>query len=94
MNQQPPKWAEKLLLLFLKGDLAEEVLGDLDEKFYSVLEKKSLRKAKLNYWYQAINYLRPFAMRRKSQYNSNINHILIVFPLSNSHFNLPNYINQ
>lgn len=63
MNQQPPKWAEKLLLLFLKGDLAEEVLGDLDEKYYSVLEKKSLRKAKLNYWYQVFNYLRPFAIK-------------------------------
>ena len=59
----PPKFAEKFLLLFLKQELAEEVLGDLDEKFFSTLKKKSLRKAKLNYWYQVFNYLRPFAFK-------------------------------
>jgi len=42
--------------------LAEEVLGDLDEQFYTTLEKTSPFKAKLNYWYQVINYLRPFAI--------------------------------
>ena len=63
MRQEPPKYAEKLLLLFLKEELAEEVLGDLDEKFFDLLKKKSLRKAKRNYWYQVINYLRPFAFR-------------------------------
>ncbi len=62
-HSRPPKLAEKFLLLFLKKDLAEEVLGDLDEKFYRTIEKKSLRGAKLNYWYQVINYLRPFAFK-------------------------------
>ncbi|WP_462253528.1 FtsX-like permease family protein [Ekhidna sp.] len=60
---RPPKLAEKFLLLFLKNELAEEVLGDLDEKFYRTIEKRSLRKAKLNYWYQVFNYLRPFAFK-------------------------------
>ncbi len=60
---EPPKLAEKFLLLFLKEDLGEEVLGDLDEKFYRTIEKKSLRRAKLNYWYQVFNYLRPFAFK-------------------------------
>ena len=64
MRNQPPKLAEKFLLLFLKDELAEEVLGDLDEKFYRTIEKKSLRRAKLNYWYQVFNYLRPFALKR------------------------------
>ncbi|MEM7296747.1 MAG: ABC transporter permease, partial [Bacteroidota bacterium] len=62
-HSKPPKLAEKLLLLFLKEELAEEVLGDLDEKFYRTIEKRSLRRAKLNYWYQVFNYLRPFAFR-------------------------------
>ncbi|MEO9483058.1 MAG: ABC transporter permease [Ekhidna sp.] len=62
-NSKPPKLAEKFLLLFLKRELAEEVLGDLDEKFYWTIEKKSLRRAKLNYWYQVFNYLRPFAFK-------------------------------
>jgi ABC-type antimicrobial peptide transport system permease subunit len=59
----PPRLAEKLLLWFLKDELAEEVLGDLDEKFYSTAEKHSTRKAKRNYWFQVINYMRPFAFR-------------------------------
>lgn len=59
----PPKLAEKFLILFLKSELAEEVLGDLDEKFYRTIEEKSLGRAKLNYWYQVFNYLRPFAFK-------------------------------
>lgn len=72
----PPRLAEKLLLWFLKDELAEEVLGDLDEKFYSTSEKHSIRKARRNYWFQVINYLRPFAFRFFKFKNSNtmINH--------------------
>lgn len=72
----PPRLAEKLLLWFLKDELAEEVLGDLDEKFYSTLTTHSTRKARRNYWFQVINYLRPFAFRFFKFKNSNtmINH--------------------
>ncbi|UII28051.1 permease prefix domain 2-containing transporter [Fulvivirga maritima] len=35
----PPQLAERLLTWFLKDELAEEVLGDLDEKFYVPLQK-------------------------------------------------------
>lgn len=66
----PPKLAEKLLLLFLRKDLAEEVTGDLEEKFYLQLKKKSVFKAKINYWYQVINYLRPFAIQEKKSSTS------------------------
>ena len=71
----PPKKASRLLTWFLRDDLAEEVLGDLDEKFYSTEERKSLRRAKLNYWYQVFNYLRPFAIRKS---RSNSNHITML----------------
>lgn len=64
-----PKLAERLLLWFLKEDIAEEVLGDLDEKFYQTLKIKSTTRAKLNYWYQVFNYLRPFAFKN---YRSNL----------------------
>ena len=59
----PPRLAEKLLPWFIKDELAEEVLGDLDEKFYSTLKQHSTRKAKRNYWFQVINYMRPFAFQ-------------------------------
>ena len=60
----PPKVAKRLLLLFLRDDLAEEVQGDLEEKFLITLKNKSRLRAQLNYWYQVLNYLRPFAIRK------------------------------
>lgn len=67
----PPKRAIKFLRMFLKAELVEEVLGDLEEKFYDILEKKSLTVARRNYWYQTINYLRPFAIKKMQSPNSN-----------------------
>lgn len=63
-HSTPPKLAERLLLLFLKQELAEEVLGDLDEKFSLVLETKGIKAAKRNYWLQVGKYLRPFAIKK------------------------------
>lgn len=67
----PPKRAQQLLTLFLRDDLAEEVLGDLEEKFYSTLSTKSVKRAQLNYWRQVFNYLRPFAIKKTRSTNSN-----------------------
>ncbi|HAP61951.1 MAG TPA: ABC transporter permease, partial [Cytophagales bacterium] len=52
------------LLFFLRSELAEEVLGDLGEKFDAVRARHSLRRAQHNYWYQVFRYLRPFAVKR------------------------------
>lgn len=68
----PPKFAQKILLTFLRHDIAEEVLGDLDEKFYETLRSRSSFRSRLNYWYQVLNYLRPFALKKLSQ--SSFNH--------------------
>ena len=62
-NHQPPKRANQFLEWILKPNLVEEVLGDLEEKFDQHLNKKSPFKAKANYWYQTLNYCRPFAIR-------------------------------
>jgi len=70
MRTSPPRVAEWLLTFFLKGDLLEEVLGDLDEKFYATQEGKPLFRARLNYWYQVINYLRPFALKNSGLLHS------------------------
>lgn len=61
----PPKFANWLLKRFLRNDLAEEVEGDLEEKFYERVNSKSVIKAKLNYWYQVFQYLRPFAIKKR-----------------------------
>ena len=62
----PPKLAQKLLQWFLKNELLEEVTGDLEEKFELDLETYSLSKARRNYWYQVIKYIRPFAIKRSN----------------------------
>lgn len=49
---------------FLKSELTEEVLGDLDEKFYKVLGEKGHRRARKIYWLQVIKYFRPFAIKK------------------------------
>lgn len=67
----PPRFARRTLTWFLKDELAEEVLGDLEEKFYATLKQHSKRKAKRNYWYQVIKYIRPFAIKRNRSINSN-----------------------
>ncbi len=69
-KQIPPKFPEKILKWFLRDDLAEEVLGDLEEKYFHTIKNQSYRKAKLNYWFQVINYLRPFAIKKTRLYNS------------------------
>lgn len=66
MKIKPPEYAQRILKLFLKDELQEEVLGDLEEAFYDSLQKHSATKAKLGYWYQALNYLRPFAIKNFS----------------------------
>jgi putative ABC transport system permease protein len=69
-NLIPPKVATKLLHAFLRTDLAEEVEGDLEEKFYSDIKNKTFLRARFSYWYEVLSYLRPFAIR-KSKSHSN-----------------------
>ncbi len=60
----PPKLAQRFLRWFLRDNLCEEVQGDLEEQFDDTLAGTSLFRAKINYWYQVFNYLRPFAIRK------------------------------
>ncbi|MDH4058550.1 MAG: ABC transporter permease, partial [Cyclobacteriaceae bacterium] len=64
-----PKLARKFLSWFLRSELAEEVEGDLEEKFVSTLKTKSGFRAQLSYWIDVICYIRPFAIR-KSRYTT------------------------
>jgi putative ABC transport system permease protein len=56
--------ATKLLRLFLRDELQEEVIGDLKENFDYDLNIGTLFRAKLNYWKQVFLYMRPFAIRK------------------------------
>ena len=81
-NHPTPKLANRILEWVLKPDLQEEILGDLEEKFYKQLQEKTPFKAKANYWYQTINYLRPFAIK------NNIITDLNPFFMFNSYFKI------
>jgi len=80
----PPKLADRFLLWFLRDDLAEEVRGDLREQFYTNLGRISGFQARLIYWIQVINYLRPFAIRNLNASYSNFYH----YHMFQSHFKI------
>jgi putative ABC transport system permease protein len=63
-RKRPPILATKLLQAFLRRELIEEVSGDLEENFNIKAKRESLLRARLNYWYQVLNYLRPFGLRK------------------------------
>jgi len=66
----PPRLATRLLHIFLRDELVEDVTADLQEQYDETLRSASQFKAQLDYWYQVINYMRPFAIknfRHKSQ---------------------------
>ncbi|WP_340066604.1 ABC transporter permease [Ascidiimonas aurantiaca] len=60
----PPQLPRRLLDWIIRDDLVEEILGDLEERFHKDTTRKSSFRAKINYWYQTMNYLRPFAIQK------------------------------
>ncbi|HLF34474.1 MAG TPA: ABC transporter permease [Cyclobacteriaceae bacterium] len=77
-NSIPPASARRFLRWFLRDDLAEEVQGDLEEKFYATLKKNSLFRTRINYWFQVLNYLRPFAIKKPDTANMQQNHFALL----------------
>jgi putative ABC transport system permease protein len=77
-NIIPPEYARRFLRWFLRDDLAEEVEGDLEEQFSRRIKDGSPGRARLNYWYQVLNYLRPFAIRNLRSYYANSNNTAMI----------------
>ncbi|MCB0837140.1 MAG: hypothetical protein KDD99_10800, partial [Bacteroidetes bacterium] len=61
MNPFPPKWADKLLSFFCKDALLEEIQGDLHEYYSRLIDEKGAFKANMFYWFQVLNFIRPYA---------------------------------
>jgi putative ABC transport system permease protein len=68
---KPPRYASALLRKLLRDDLCEEVTGDLYEKFQTHCRNHGSTSARINYWYQVINYIRPFAFRKVKRSSPN-----------------------
>lgn len=60
---EPPKWAQRFLNWFIRENLAEEVLGDLEERYLAKLATTTKSNAQVHYCFQVLNYLRPFAIK-------------------------------
>ncbi|GAB4017216.1 permease prefix domain 2-containing transporter [Spirosoma koreense] len=63
-NPIPPQLADRLLRVFCAPERLEEVLGDLHEEFAWQVERIGLRRARWRYWWDALGFLKPFAMKR------------------------------
>ncbi len=70
-HKYPPERAERILEFLLKKELVEEIIGDLEEQFYKTLDQKGYRAARRKYWYQMLNYLRPFALKNIQSLDTN-----------------------
>ncbi len=63
---RPPQWPIKLLLNFVRPEYAEEIEGDLEERFQDDAERYSLHKAKRLFIWQALKLLRPALVKKFS----------------------------
>ncbi|HEY5747896.1 MAG TPA: ABC transporter permease [Chryseolinea sp.] len=68
----PPRWATCLLRWFCNDHLSEAVLGDLVELYERRFEKLGKRKADLLFIANVIQFLQPFAFRKRN-YRSTLN---------------------
>lgn len=62
-NLIPPKLPDRILSWFVKGDLLEEITGDLHEYYMELRGIPSWKRA-LFYWFHMVNFLRPFAIKK------------------------------
>ena len=53
----PPKWPARILEWYCGEDLAEDLLGDVDEIYFANLKKMSVFKARWKYWLQTLTLL-------------------------------------
>lgn len=85
LKNLPPKWADKLLVVFLPDDLAEELQGDMHEQFEVQVEEVGLTKAKLLYVWEVLRFCRPYFLKRRlsaqadtmNDYSSLINPVML-----------------
>jgi len=59
-EQNPPRWAQQLIEWYCKPELAEDLLGDLNEYFERNLTSLGARRAKLIYMVDAFKFFRSY----------------------------------
>jgi putative ABC transport system permease protein len=83
MNKQqgPPKFSLRLIRWLCKTELAEEIEGNLVE-YHLQNSRSAVRFARLRYWFELINYLRPSTLKKfkysKPSFMFNFNPLLTI----------------
>lgn len=73
----PPGWAKAFIEWYCRPEIAEDLLGDLNEYFRRNLGSKGPFRAKLIYIIDTFKFFRPYTVRRPKFINLLINWIMI-----------------
>ncbi|GAA4395604.1 ABC transporter permease [Nibrella viscosa] len=76
-QHQPPAWAQQFVEWYCKPELAEDLLGDLNEYFERNVQSVGPRRAKLIYMIDAVKFFRSYTVRIPTVDNLFINRIMI-----------------
>ncbi len=72
MSSTPPNWISRILAKVCRPALWESIEGDLHELFESDLEEFGNRKAKINYVFNALAFLRYHRLRKHTKTQNNM----------------------
>lgn len=76
-QHQPPRWARYFVEWYCKPELAEDLLGDLNEYFERNVEAKGPRTAKMIFVIDALKFFRTYTVRRPKFINPFISWLMI-----------------
>ncbi|HEY5825005.1 MAG TPA: permease prefix domain 2-containing transporter, partial [Cyclobacteriaceae bacterium] len=65
----PPRWAERFLSWYCRPELLEDLQGDLNEYFGRNVKDKGIRRARLIYILDVVNFFRSYTIRKPKQFN-------------------------
>ncbi len=70
-NIKPPKWAEQFFLWYCSDDLAEEICGDLHERFYRHVDAYGAPKARRKFVLNVLKFISRHTLksRGKAEFN-------------------------
>ncbi len=67
-EQAPPRWVETMISFFVEDNFLEEVLGDMEERYFDDVSVFSKQKARRLYIVNALKLLRPGLLKRRKTY--------------------------
>jgi putative ABC transport system permease protein len=96
----PPRWATRLLQWYCAPHVSEEIQGDLEEEFDYQVEKFGIKKARQDYIYNVLGFIKPFAIKRRSSSTSTpflsmnmYKHYLVVAARNVSRYKMFSFLN-